>query len=77
MINPWADLAKMKRDFPIGVLVVVDEDVTDGADDIGGMILKVIGYEIEQGWLELVSENGREFVLYPDEITRHYESQVC
>jgi hypothetical protein len=77
MINPWADLAKMKRDFPLGVLVVVDDDVEDGDDDIGGMILKVTDYLIEEGMIELTGENGREFLLYPEEIARHYENQVC
>jgi hypothetical protein len=59
-------------------VVVVDDDVTDGLDEIGGMILKVIGYDIEEGWLELTNANGsREYNLYPDEIARHYEEQVC
>jgi hypothetical protein len=73
MINPWAEIAKMKKDFPINSMVMVNEDV----EGIGGMILKVTGYFIEEGIIELTGANGREFELYPEEIEPYFESQVC
>jgi len=77
MHNLWADLAKMKRDFPIDSLVVIDDDVQQDGEDISGMIAKVGGYLIEEGMLYLFTETGREFAIYPEEASPHFANQVC
>lgn len=79
MINLWADLAKMRRDFPIGSEVIIDEDIEEvyWDEEVGGKIAQVTGYDIEEGLLELVTEAGKEIALYPDEVERHYPSQIC
>lgn len=79
MINVWADLAKMKRDFPIGHLIIIVE-ATNGSnywEDHIGRIAKVEGYAIEEGMLYAVFENGMEIAIFPDEAELYFASQVC
>ena len=79
MINMWVEVARLKREFPIGCFVIIDEDVEEiyWGEEVGGKIAQVIGYDIEEGLLELVTETSKELALYPDEVERHFESQVC
>ena len=79
MINCWADLAKMRRDFPINSTIVIDEGVeeTYWGEEVGGKMAKVTGYIIPDGMLEVVTETGKEIEIYPSDATLYIEPQMC
>lgn len=79
MTNLWAEIARMKREFPIGSQVIINEDVEEiyWGEEVGGRLAEVTAYDIEEGMLELVTETGKEIALYPDEVQRYFPNQVC
>jgi len=77
--NVWAELSELKKDFPLGSKVLIKEEVEDDhwGLEIGGKLAEVVGYDIYEGMIELITETGLPISLYCDEIELYFESQVC
>ena len=78
--NVWAYLSNMKKEFPIGLTIEVDDDVIQNFYwDYGttSRLVKVIGYVIEEGMLIVANSAGIEFSVYPEEVEHYFEPQVC
>jgi hypothetical protein len=80
MFNVWSYLSKMKKEFPLGCKVEVDEEtIMNFYWDYGttSRVAKVIDYVLEEGMLVVVNAAGLEFSVYPDEVEPYFEPQVC